>query len=114
MFSVVSVCLSATRGRSHVTITHDALDFTVQGPCTGPRCCPPVQGPIPAPTLVQDPSPTLIPVQDRAPASSLRQLPVSFATGCDVISGTFMMLVSTHSTPTVLSLLIVHVFQIKL
>ena len=37
IFSLVSVCLSVhTEGVSHVTIIHDALDLTVQGP---PECC---------------------------------------------------------------------------
>ena len=30
MFSVVCVCVSLSRGRSHVAIIHDALDLTVQ------------------------------------------------------------------------------------
>ena len=40
-FSVVCVCQSVCRRRSHVTITHDALALTVQGPPTpnmGPQC----------------------------------------------------------------------------
>ena len=36
------VCLSVHRGRPHVTITCDALNLTVQGPCwSGPPPLPP-------------------------------------------------------------------------
>ena len=42
MFSVASVCLLSEKGESHMTITHYALDFTVQGPQSPP---PPDMGP---------------------------------------------------------------------
>ena len=45
MFSEVSVSLSVMGWGSHVTITHDALDFTVQGPIPQAPAPPPDMGP---------------------------------------------------------------------
>ena len=59
MFSVVCVCLFT--GVCHVTITHDALDFTIQGPSPA---SPGVAPPQPGTSLYREPPPpgqTLLP-----------------------------------------------------
>ena len=50
MLSVLSVRHSVHRGGPHVTITHDALDLTVQAPLDIRHCTP--LGPDPGPLLV--------------------------------------------------------------